>query len=118
MKTNKIDYDNRFFSSVTNSATGEVSNETVFHYRQKDRVVWATYEGGAIKFGTLVAKVLENDELEMSYSHVNATDELMTGICRSTPEILADGRLRLYERWQWTSGDHSQGNSIVEEINF
>jgi hypothetical protein len=40
----------------------------------------------------------------------------MTGICRSTPEILPDGRIRLHEKWQWTSGDRSSGESIVEEI--
>lgn len=112
----KINYDNRRFVPVTNSESGEVSGETVFHYRQKNAVVWATYKGGAIKFGTLVARVSETNELEMRYSHVNETGELMTGICHSTPEVLPDGRIRLYEKWQWTSGDHSEGESVVEEI--
>lgn len=40
----------------------------------------------------------------------------MTGICRSTPEILEDGRIRLHEEWIWTSGDQSSGKSIIEEI--
>jgi len=40
----------------------------------------------------------------------------MTGVCRSRLEILADGRYRLHEDWQWTSGDLSSGSSIVEEI--
>jgi hypothetical protein len=46
---------------------------------------------------------------------VNIQGELMTGICRSTPEILPDGRIRLHESWQWTSGDESRGFSVVEE---
>ncbi len=116
-KNNKqIGYDNRFFRTVSNSASGEVSPETIFHYRQKDNLVWATYEGGAVKFGMLIANILASGELVMRYSHVNQTGELMTGECRSTPEVLPDGRIRLHEKWQWTCGDFSTGESVVEEI--
>lgn len=111
-----IDYDERFFTPVSNSETGEVGSETVFHYRQRGDVVWATYEGGEVLFGTLTAKVLEDGSLDMRYAHVNRRGDLMTGRCRSTPEPLPDGRLRLHERWQWTSGDQSSGESVVEEL--
>ncbi len=112
---NKINYDNRKFASIENSEMGEVSDETVFHYRQKGDLVWAEYAGGEIVFGTLIAKVLGNDSLEMRYQHLNKSGELMTGKCFSTPDILDDGRIRLYEKWQWTSGDLSEGESIIEE---
>jgi len=39
----------------------------------------------------------------------------MTGVCRTTPEQLPDGRLRLHETWHWTSGDGSAGSSVLEE---
>lgn len=113
---NKINYNNRKFASVENSETGEVSAETVFHYHQKENLIWAEYAGGEIVFGNLLAKIVENDCLEMRYQHLNESGELMTGKCFSTPEILADGRIRLYEKWQWTSGDFSAGESILEEI--
>lgn len=112
----KINYDNKTFASVQNSETGDVSKETVFHYHQKDNLVWAEYTGGEIVFGTLIAKVSDKDSLEMYYQHLNAQGDLMTGKCFSTPEILADGRIRLYEKWQWTSGNLAKGESIVEEI--
>lgn len=112
----KIDYDNRRFSSVENSQSGEVSDETVFHYHQKDGFVWAEYSGGAIVLGNLIAKRAPDSSLEMRYQHLNKSGELMTGKCFSTPEILPDGRVRLYEKWQWTSGDFSEGESIIEEI--
>ena len=112
----KINYDNKTFASVQNSETGDVSKETVFHYHQKDNLVWAEYTGGEIVFGSLIAKVTNDDLLEMRYQHLNAQGELMTGKCFSTPEILADGRIRLYEKWQWTSGNLAKGESIVEEI--
>lgn len=113
---NKINYDNKIFASVQNSETGEVSSETRFYYRQKGALVWAEYSGGAVVFGSLIAKVTENDCLEMRYQHLNDGGELMTGECFSTPEILADGRIRLFEKWRWTSGDLSAGESIIEEI--
>jgi len=112
----KINYDNKTFASVQNSETGEVGAETVFHYHQKDDLVWAEYAGGEIVFGNLIAKVTDDDCLEMRYQHLNKQGELMTGKCFSTPETIADGRIRLFEQWQWTSGDLSSGASIVEEI--
>jgi hypothetical protein len=109
-------YDNKFFRSVTNTTNGEVSSETVFHYHQEGQVVWAEYWGGGITKGLLIATVQDNDCLDMRYQHVNLQSELMTGRCYSTPERLPDGRIRIHERWQWTSGDGSSGESIVEEV--
>ena len=111
-----ISYDGRRFQSVENTANGEVSGATTFAYRQRADIVWATYEGGGIAFGTLVATVDEAGGLDMRYSHVNDAGELRTGVCESTPEVLADGRLRLHERWRWTSGDESKGTSTLEEV--
>jgi len=112
----KIDYDGRTFKPVSNSDTGEVGAETFFHYHQRGEVVWAEYSGGAIRFGTLIAKIEADGSLDMRYQHINGNGELMTGVCRSTPELLPDGRLRLHEKWQWTSGDRSSGESVIEEI--
>ena len=112
----RISYDGRRFRSVRNSAGGEVDGDTLFHYRQRDDVVWATYEGGGIRYGTLIASVDDAGSLDMRYAHVNAAGDLMTGVCASTPELLPDGRLRLQERWRWTSGDCSAGESVVEEV--
>lgn len=112
----KINYDNRIFSPRATSANGEADSGTRFHYHQRGRVVWATYAGGGIEFGTLVATVDADGQLDMRYTHVNARGELMTGLCYTTPEVLHDGRLRLHERWRWTCGDESSGESVVEEV--
>ena len=111
-----ISYDSRNFRPASNSATGEVGEKTLFHYHQNGEIVWAEYSGGQIRFGTLIAKMLDDGSLDMRYQHINSKGELMTGTCRSTPELLPDGRLRLHEKWQWTSGDLSSGESVVEEI--
>ncbi len=111
-----VDYEGRRFRSVENSETGEVGPGTVFGYRQDGDVVSATYEGGGVRFGTLIATVDGEGKLDARYGHVNASGGLMTGECRSTPEVLPDGRVRLHEEWRWTSGDRSCGRSVVEEI--
>lgn len=51
----------------------------------------------------------------MCYHQVNHDDILMTGKCISKPEILSNRKIRLYEKWKWTSGDKSEGESIIEE---
>jgi hypothetical protein len=115
-KESPVGYEGRRFRSVGNSETGEVGPETVFDYSQDGDVVSATYGGGGVRSGFLIATADGEGNLDARYAHVNASGELMTGECRTTPERLPDGRLRLHEEWRWTSGDGSSGRSIVEEI--
>lgn len=109
-------YDGKVFVSTRNSERGVVSAETRFHYHQLGELVWATYEGAVVRFDSLLAKADENGCLDMRYQHLTTAGEPETGQWRSLPEVLADGRLRLHERWRWTSGDRSEGASIVEEV--
>ena len=113
---NKINYDNRFFASIQNSASGEVSPATVFHYHQTGDLVWAEYKGGAIVFGSLIAKPDDAGNLEMRYQHLNKQGELMTGKCFSTPQVLPDSKILFHEKWQWTRGDFSSGEAVIQEI--
>ncbi|MCU0324438.1 MAG: n-acetylglutamate synthase [Spirosomaceae bacterium] len=109
-------YNNKIFATKSNTENGEVSAETRFHYFQKENIVWAEYSGGQIIKGFLIANVVEGNCLDMRYEHININGELMTGVCYSTPEILFDGRIILNEKWKWTCGDFSEGESVVEEI--
>jgi SAM-dependent methyltransferase len=112
----RLSYHERIFASVANSASGDVGAATRFHYRQEGGTVWATYRGGAVRLGTLIARVLPDDSLDVRYQHVTTGGELKAGRCLSRPEVLADGRIRLHERWQWTEGGSDAGESIVEEV--
>jgi hypothetical protein len=64
----------------------------------------------------LIGTVDESGRIYMSYHQINIEGQIMTGLCKSTPEILPDGRIRLYEDWRWTSGDKSKGKSVLEEV--
>ena len=111
-----LNLNNRKFSSVANTENGDVGSQTIFHYQQEKDLVWAEYSGGSIRRGSLIARWIEENLLEMRYQHLSTDNEFKTGRCLSRPEQLPDGKLRIYEEWQWTSGDHSSGTSIIEEI--
>ena len=110
-----INYNDKIFRSVVNSENGETSNYTVFIYKQIGNILTSEYSGGKIINGHLIGLVDENGEIEMRYHQVNQKGELMTGICKSKPEILENGKIRLHETWEWTSGDKSKGQSIIQE---
>jgi Domain of unknown function (DUF3291) len=110
-----VSYDRLAFRSLENP-DGEVDGETRFYYRQRGSRVWATYRGGAVAFGTLVAAAAGDGRLDMRYQHVNRDGAWREGQCYSTPERLPDGRLRLHESWQWTTGAVGQGQSTVEQV--
>jgi hypothetical protein len=114
--TVQINYHNRIFRPVSNSENGAVSGATTFYYRQSGQIVTAEYAGGDIVQGHLIAVVDAHGRLDMRYHQVNRSGALQTGVCQSIPEMLPDGRVRLHETWQWTSGDASSGHSVVEEI--
>ena len=113
-----IDYNNKRFRSVETTENGEVTGDTIFHYWQEGNTVWANYKGGNITFGNLIAKADREGNLDMVYHHINNEGAIQNGKCKSTPEILEDERIRLHESWEWTSGDFSKGESIVEEVKI
>ena len=90
--------------------------DLIFHYKQEVTVLSCTYQGAQIQIGHLRGLVDEDGKIEMTYHQINDTGQMMTGRCTSTPEYLENGKIRLHEYWQWTSGDLSKGQSILEEI--
>ena len=111
-----INYHNKRFRPVQNTENGETSAETIFHYKQKGNILTSEYSGGKIIKGHLIGLVDEAGTIDMRYHQVNDKGELMTGTCQSRPEVLPNGKIRLHETWRWTSGDASEGSSIIEEI--
>ena len=112
---NQMNYNGKEFRPISNTENGETSNETLFHYKQVGNILTSEYSGGKIKYGHLIGLVDHIGNINMRYHQVNDKNELMTGICISKPEILENGKIRLHEKWEWTSGDTSKGTSILEE---
>lgn len=108
-------YHNKIFRPVQNTENGETSSETRFVYQQTGNVLSAAYQGGKIIQGHLLGLVDASGCIDMVYHQVNDEGEIMTGKCHSVPEILPNGKIRLHEKWAWTSGDMSEGFSVIEE---
>jgi hypothetical protein len=111
-----FNYHNKKFSAVSNTPNGETSAQTIFHYSQEKNIVTAHYAGGSVVIGHLIGVVDDNGVIDLRYHQVNVRGELMTGVCHSVPELMNNGKIRLHETWQWTSGDKSKGQSIIEEL--
>ncbi len=50
-----INYNNKIFCSIKSTANGDVDSKTVFNYHQTGNIVSATYSGGKIVSGHLIA---------------------------------------------------------------
>ncbi|RTQ91671.1 n-acetylglutamate synthase [Lysinibacillus telephonicus] len=111
-----MNYNGRKFISIENTSNGEVSSKTLFEYTQDGNIISASYSGGEILKGTLIGIVREDSSLEFRYNHVNVKNEIRGGKCISTPEILPDGRIKLYENWKWLDTEETEGSSIIEEV--
>lgn len=109
-------YDGRLFRPVDTSSDSDTSSETIFRYKQRGDLLTGDYSGGEIEYGHLIGLVDDHGGIVMRYHHLNLDGYLMTGRCRSRPEIMANGKLRLHETWQWTCRNKAKGTSILEEI--
>ena len=113
-KDEEFSLEDKYFVAIENSPTGEVSEKTIFKYHQKEHRIWAEYSGGDIIQGFLIGTIDDRKNLHFSYQHLNSKNEVKSGFCTSTPEILSNGKLLFHENWQWTSGE--KGYSIIKEL--
>jgi len=109
-------YDGRLFRPVETRGRSQTSEDTIFQYSQKGDLLTGKYSGGDIEIGHILGLVDEKGRLNFRYHHLTFEGHLMTGKCKSRPEVLSNGKIRLHERWQWTCGDFSKGSSLLEEI--
>jgi len=114
--TGQTYYGGRLFRLVSVTGQSDTSSETIFQYSQKGNVVTAEYSGGNIHFGHLIGIINTDGNFTARYQHVTDANKLMTGICETRHEMLEGNKMRLHEKWQWTSGDKSSGTSVLEEI--
>jgi hypothetical protein len=107
-----IGYDGRRFSPATDSA----GPHPVAHYHQRDDLVWGEFAGGEVRCGSLAGTSDTEGVLSFAYCMVLDTGQTIVGICRSVPEILDDGRIRLTENWERFGDGAGAGISTLEEL--
>lgn len=108
-------YDNkRFRSRAVETASG--GEGPIGHYHQAGDLVWAEFSGGKVRRGSLVGTCASDGVLTLAYCQVLTTGEVISGECRSIPERLADGRIRLREEWRRHGPATDTGVSYIEEL--
>lgn len=112
---NRINYNDKIFIPQSNTENGEVDEETIFYYFQKNNLFWAEYSGGDVLKGHMIGTVDGNGELDFHYQHMNRDSQVRIGKCHSIPHIMENGKIALHEKWQWLNGDLSCGESVVVE---
>lgn len=104
--------DGRVFVDATPAPAGDVGIGTEFEYHEEGDLVWARYQGGAVRLGYLVG-TRAGDVLQFRYTHVTIEGQAASGRCES--RVVSDGdRLRLEESWTWESKPGSGVSTLVE----
>jgi hypothetical protein len=106
--------DGRWFRMSDGVTNGDIGPSTVFRYGEEDGEVWAVYAGGSVRRGYLVG-TRDGDRVEFRCVQLNAAGRASGGHCVATVGVLADGRLRMDETWEW-EGDGHRTTSVSEEI--
>jgi hypothetical protein len=88
--------DDRYFASVISYREGDLEQDIIFHFHQQQGLISATYEGGGIRFGTLLGRFEGPELLDMRYQHLAGDGALASGGFALRAEVLADGRYRLH----------------------
>lgn len=111
-----MNYHNKKFRLILNTENGELSSDMVFEYKQQGNIVHCNYSGINVQYGQLIGLVDSDGNIDIRYHQINNEGEIKTGTCFSKPKVLANGKIQLHEKWQWTSEDLSHGESLLEEI--
>jgi len=102
----------RMYVSAT-AVGGVVDANTRLDFIQKGQRVAARYSGGSVKRGWLVGQ-LSGSELVFRYAQSEAAGGIHAGHSVCTVERLNSGRLRIIERFTWTSRPGS-GTNVFDE---
>ncbi|HYL94071.1 MAG TPA: DUF3291 domain-containing protein [Alphaproteobacteria bacterium] len=109
-----LNCDGRVFVLHSHSALGDCGPQTQFRYRQQGSRIWATYDGGGVQFGSLVAVSGPDGHLRGGYQHLTSTNEVRMGSYVGTAELLPNAKIVIREEWQTQRG---KGESVLEELN-
>jgi hypothetical protein len=104
-----IDYDGRRFRALGGG------DGTYAEYCQRGDLVWAVFEGGRVRRGTITGTCDGRGVLRLAYTMVLETGEVISGHSVNTPQRLG-GSLVLREEWERYGENAASGVSYLEEV--
>ena len=99
------------FRAISNSSNGNLNTETEMRFTSDDTVVTGLYSGGTIAIGHVLAKRINELELEMLYQGATKEGVHNAGKAHATFSSDDAGRTHMRLDWQWLTGDQSKGQS-------
>jgi len=108
-----INYDGRRFRAAEAGPDGQAP---VALYRQEGDLVWAEFAGGEVRRGSLAGTCAADGTIDFAYCMVRDDGRVISGRSLSTPQVLADGRIRLHETWERYGQHADRGTSYLEEV--
>lgn len=111
-----FNFNNKKFALIQNSDNGAVDTETIFEYKQEDKLVTADYHGGNIKYGKIIAQI-EGDQLQMLYQCCTTNNELKAGKALAKITTTAEGKIKLRLDWEWLTNGADKGQSEYIEVS-
>ncbi len=111
----KINFNNKTFLLVENSENGKVNSNTIFKYQQNGNLVTADYSGGTIKYGKIIAHLVD-DKLHMLYQCFTTNNELKAGKAIANVSINTLGKIKLTLNWEWLNEPFEKGTSEYKEV--
>ena len=99
---------------ASTAETGAVSAATVLVFEQIGDIVSGRYRGGSIVDGYLIGSLTGNI-LHFRYVQADASGQVDAGVSQGELVSLADGRIRMIERFVWTTRQGT-GTNVFEEI--
>ncbi|MGH3746607.1 MAG: hypothetical protein ACRDT8_04320 [Micromonosporaceae bacterium] len=115
MNEHAYHYDGKRFRSAA-AETAAAGEAPVGHYHQSGDLIWAEFSGGRVRRGSLVGTCDSDGTLSLAYCQVLSSGEVISGDLTSTPQLLADGRIRLKEQWRRHGLAAATGVSYIEEL--
>lgn len=110
-----MNLDNKKFKTKENKE-GLSSNETIFHYSQKNNIITGKYSGGKILKGFLLGKELSENRIELLYQCLTTDEQLLAGESSGIVITNEEGLMEIKFDWNWLNGDKSGGKSQYIEI--
>ncbi len=100
---------------TTGNQSGLSTEETIFHYFEKDAIISGSYKGGAITEGQILGKRVQENQLELLFHSVTEDGELKSGQSKGVISRNEEGKITLSFEWNWLNGDLTGGQSFYIE---
>ncbi|MFI5916439.1 hypothetical protein [Dactylosporangium sp. NPDC051541] len=104
-----INYDGRRFRAL------DGGDGVCAQYNQRGDLVWAEFEGGHVRRGTIIGRCDADGVLRFAYTMVLQSGEVIAGRSTNSPQRLG-GTLVLREVWERFGEHAATGVSYLEEV--